>query len=359
MILSLKNPRHVAVIVVFCLFLAAVALLRIDESLEYREVRRVELSWGDGEGQIPVSTSRDGTLFGIRCFCNGPVGVTFVADSERGRILKYDAAGELVEILETGRRRARLDDMTVLPTGTLLIADNSTGEILAMPAEGQPRVLWSGARGEPLAEHIESIQADRDGVVYASTTLLAGGEYRRRLVAVDDTAGQGGAGRESARAIAEVVVRPAGPVEHHGFEGGLTDPAVAFRASIRDGFYIVPVGAGSPVRLIRRFQGNGSLSGEFRVEVTGPGEPVTLAGDDGAGRVYAGISLGTPSGRIRVYNRDGALCAEVRAPYEGKMRSTGYARVDWDGNISVLEAGEHGATIRHLAPVRRKSLARR
>jgi len=358
-ILNLRNPRQLAFIVGIGLCFFGALLFKIDVSLEYREAGRLEVAWGDGEGQIPLTTSRDGTQFGIRCFCEGPGGVTFVADWRNGRVLKYDGSGDLVETLDVGRRRGNLDDMVLRSDGTLLVADNSTAEIVAVPSEGRPQVLWCGRSPGLLDSHIESIQAGGDGLVYVTATLLSDGEYRRSMIAVE-----GDAGANGPRTIAEVVMTPSGSRRYSGFQGEPPAGAVTFRASRQGGFYAAPVGGDSSSRsarpsYVRRYRRDGSLSREYKVEVRGPAEALTVAGDDRAGRLYVGISLGTPSGRVRVYDRDGTLSAELAAPYLGKERSHSYLRVDPEGVLSILEAGEHGATIRRLAPVRRRLLARR
>ncbi len=355
MVLNSRNPLHVAGVVFMLLFLLGTAFFRLGVSLEYREAGRVEFAWGDGEGQIPVTTSRDGTLFGARCFCTGPRGVVFVADWARGRVLKFDGAGELMDVLDLGRRRAGLDDMTLLQDGTLLIADNTALEIIAVPAEGEPRPVWSGKNGDLLVGAIESVQAGDGAIAHVVASSLTGSEFRRRLLEMEVAGGRG----SGANIIAEAVAGPSGAVRLAGVDGDIPAPAVTFLWSRREGFYVAPVGAGSPARVIRRYLRDGSLSGEFRIQVERPADSLALLGDDRAGRLYVGVALGTPGGRILVFRREGSLSAEAPAPYEGKTRSMSYARVDGDGNLYILEAGEHGGVIRRMAPAQRRFLVRR
>ncbi|NPV71010.1 MAG: hypothetical protein HPY55_10255 [Firmicutes bacterium] len=340
MLLILRRCRRAAVSIILALVTGCVLLFALEVGEEYTEASRVEVSWGQGDGQVPVALSKGGSLFGVRAFGCGLDGSVYVVDSARGRVLRFTRAGELQGVLETGRARMAVDDVCVIEDGTVLLADNSSVAVIAVASERPPVVLWNG-KGEPAPVRvIESIRAGGAGSAFVVYSTWSKERYVRTLSAIRQ-------GSPEQKVVEFVVTSPGETAQ--GSVTGLWAPA-------RGGYY-AQVHEGDPfTRTIRRVGPGGDVRTEYVVNADRVLQSVTVLGDDRRGRLYAGVDLGTPEGRVMVFDGRGRMVAVVPAPYSGKHKSSTYARVDDAGNIYLLESGEHSAWIRRLEARRRWSV---
>ncbi|MCR4399007.1 MAG: hypothetical protein NUV93_08605 [Firmicutes bacterium] len=352
MIVHLGRRSGIALVAAAALAAASFALMfEVEISREYVEARLVELSWGEGEGQIPVRISRDGTAFGLRCFCTDRTGAVYAADWERGRVLKFDTAGQLVATIDVGRRSVGADDMAVSPSGDILLADNSAPEVLRIPWESAPVVIWSGKSGTRDISTVEWVRAGDQGTVYISIAALGEDGLHRRLIRVGERGNQ--------ETVASFTVTPSGESSWTGFTGRPDGPAVCFQLSRRGGFFVGQEVIASPTGNVRRYGWDGKPRAEYRVDVRTTPAVVSLLGDDLAGRLYVGLDLGTGRGEVVVCDGGDAPAARIPAPFASKVRCSVYARVDADGTVHLADAGVHGAAIRSLVPRRRMLIAKR
>ena len=344
-------------IVLLAVVAAALVCFRVSFRESYVEDGFIEVRWGDGEDEIQKALTGEGTVLGIRTFFCDAKRRVYLVDSAKARLFKFEGEpfGAPGGIVSFDSQMMSIDDGVVCPDGTIVVADNKSGQILAVNAEGKCRVLWKHDDRRALNHVIESLWVDDSGAIYVAEAVWEKSLFTRRLLKIVVRGGQA----QPIESVVEVMNYPTGMTEVRGSIAEAVAKMVSCAVDNRGRVY-VETGCDEPFsREIRVFDPRGTAIACMRITESKLIENFALVGADRSGDLYLGIDLGTPAGKVVRYARDGARVAEVPAPYSGDVHSFTYARVDGGGNLYILEPTENGARVKSFRPTRKAAVTYR
>lgn len=331
---GLAGAMALAVIVLFFSF------FRVSAVVEYSPSTLISGPWGEGPEAFGRGRGIDGFEYGPQSFAVDRLGNLYIADTFNQRVKKYNRRGALLAefpLQEIAGSKGRVDDIAVGPRGTIYLADNGQGRVLALDPLGKLAATVEVAP-EPLKPgevwFVDAILAGPQGILVQDHHVDSQ-KYTWHIIKHDAD------GRQPLT-LGLVTLSKGGQLE--AAEGSKVPAAAGSLALDEEGnLFIESAGEEFTRRRIRVYNNHYSLRKEFLHEEEKLRRDSRLIGVDSGGNLYLGIDLGqSEGGWIKKLDARGVARQEIAVPFPGAVRGRVLARVDGDGNLYLTGADPGG-----------------
>lgn len=342
MILNLRQKKTavLAILVVLVLFSVYAFDLKEETRIERKTLLRGE--WGKGEGQFGLGQGQDGKKYGPQSFGLDQNGNIYILDTYNNRVALYDFQGRPVftfQVAEAGKK-VFLADLAVDGHNNIWIVDNANYQVLRFSPAGTalepftPEPVEGGNKGD--LKIIESISVDWAGNLYLEDSYTGVEKLTRRIRRF------GPSGQMDLDLATVVASRREGVAAAQTLPAELNSLAVG-----KAGWLYLETGREPFLRQIVVLR-DGLPEKELTIRQDDFIKTSALLGTDRGGRIFLGLNLGTPAGRVLVLNAEGRLQHQIAAPGFPEIQGRVWGRVDPEGNLYLLAFSREGLTMEKI-----------